>query len=178
MYIAVNSNGLIVAMSDTPIFMANTETFNVDIPHEHPILDDLGGWHYTDSVLHNDEAYLLEELRASKMIEFNMRCQETIEAGFDYEYEGTVYHFSLDTQAQQNFSDSYQLLKDRTIQDVAWTVKVNGEYSRLVIDFDMMQEISHLIFLHKTNNIAKFRDILMPIVNDATTQEELGEIVW
>ncbi|MNC82499.1 hypothetical protein D3C75_1360350 [compost metagenome] len=59
-----------------------------------------------------------------------------------------------------------------------WTVKKDGEYARIPITKDIMDELSIAILEHKSNNVSKYRDFLMVIVNSATTIEEINSITW
>jgi hypothetical protein len=59
-----------------------------------------------------------------------------------------------------------------------WTVRKNGEYTRIPINKAIMNELTIAILLHKDSNISKYRDFLMPLVNSATTVEEINAIKW
>lgn len=48
----------------------------------------------------------LEELKADKVIQIDSETSAAILAGFEYNIDGTSYHFSYDSFDQQNFSDT------------------------------------------------------------------------
>lgn len=177
-FISVNKESEVIGLSETPVFLDGADTFKIDLASDHAMLNDLTGWFYKDGILVFNEEVVLNTLKAQKVNYFRKVCQDVIENGFDHVIGGTTYHFSLDTEAQQNFSDSYQLLKDNVIEEVVWTVTVNGEYSRCVIDLPIMTELTKVIFAHKTQNIAKLRDFLQPLIMGCATVAELESIEW
>lgn len=121
---------------------------------------------------------ILDEAKRDKDIELNMACEQSILAGFNHTIDGVEYHFSYDSQAQQNFGDSRALLTEGVITQIPWTVKLNGEYARIIVTKEIMDGLTVTVLLHKTNNISKYRDILLPKVMNATTVEEVGAVVW
>ncbi len=48
----------------------------------------------------------LEEAKSLKVSQINSETSSSILAGFDYEIDGVIYHFSYDSFDQQNFSDT------------------------------------------------------------------------
>lgn len=52
------------------------------------------------------ELMTLEELKAAKTAQIDAETSAAIIAGFDYEVDGTTYHFSYDSFDQQNFVDT------------------------------------------------------------------------
>ena len=48
----------------------------------------------------------LEEVKAAKIAQIDAETSAAIIAGFDYEVDGTAYHFSYDAFDQQNFVDT------------------------------------------------------------------------
>ena len=48
----------------------------------------------------------LEEVKAAKIAQIDAETSSAIIAGFDYEVDGTAYHFSYDAFDQQNFVDT------------------------------------------------------------------------
>lgn len=178
-YLLVGLEGSILACSTHELEPAENQTVaKIDIGENHNLFEDFQDYKYINQELVYNSQKGLERAKNNKMEELQKKCQETIEAGFSYNYNDTEYWFSLDAEAQSNFISAYQIMRDGLITEVPWTVKVNNEYSRLIINVEMMKDISNLILLHKTNNIAKFRDILSPIVESATTIEEVESITW
>lgn len=120
-------------------------------------------------------------LRANKDAELNAKCNEAILAGFTHVINGVTYWFSYDMEAQGNFRDAKEILSDGILAEVPWTVRIgnkDGEYARVPINLAVMNELTIVIMMHKTEKISKYRDFLMPLVEGATTPEELEEIQW
>ena len=123
----------------------------------------------------------LEEAKKSKDEELNQACQAAILSGFMHEINGQAYWFSYDYEAQGNFRDGRDILKDGIVTEVPWTVRIggkNGEYTRIPITLEDMNELTLTIMNHKMNHIGKYRDFLMPLVDGAITVDEIEEITW
>lgn len=177
MYIIHDEDGNIKAISPTYISMEGCRTIDITIEETHPIF--MGEFYrVVDGNLVKDNNKKLVLAKEIKIDELRTKCQETILAGFTHEFNGVIYWFSLDYEAQQNFTSTYQLFKDGLVNEIPWTVRIDGVYSRLILNEQMMNDLAVSILYHKTNNIAKFRDILLPLVQDATTIQEVESIVW
>jgi hypothetical protein len=119
--------------------------------------------------------------KAKKDAELNKACQDAILAGFTHEINGVVYWFSYDYEAQGNFRDARDILKDNIVTEVPWTVRigsVDGEYTRIPVTLEIMNELTLKIMEHKMSNIGKYRDFLMPIVNAEQDVDEVRKITW
>jgi hypothetical protein len=126
-----------------------------------------------------DPLLLLEMAKESKRSELDEACNEAILGGFEHEINGTMYHFSYDTEAQMNFNDGAQVLNQGLVAELLWTVyNPSGAYERIVINKELMNEITNTIILHKQGMISKYRDELLPLVEAATTIEEIEAIKW
>lgn len=121
---------------------------------------------------------ILHVYKSNKDIELNVSCKESILSGFKHTIDGVEYHFSFDTEAQLNFQGARELLMNDEISEIMWTVRRDGEYTRIPINKSIMTELTVAILRHKESNIAKYRDFLMPLVQQATTVEEIDTIVW
>ncbi|MNF64999.1 hypothetical protein D3C84_467490 [compost metagenome] len=121
---------------------------------------------------------ILQEHRKLKDTELNKACEKSILSGFKHIINDIEYHFSYDIEAQINFGDAKIALNEGLKQEVMWTVKKDGEYTRLPITKDIMDGLSVAILDHKSNNVSKYRDFLMVIVNSATSIEEINSITW
>lgn len=120
----------------------------------------------------------LESYRKQKDLELNNACNVAISNGFKHIINGEEYHFSFDTEAQLNYQGSERLLSADMVQAIDFTVFKNGDYARIAIDKIEMQNLTMAILKHKVTNIAKYRDILLPLVQEATTKEEIENIQW
>lgn len=137
--------------------------------------------HMNDYKFGNGKLIRIENLDYYKKLkneELNEACKKAISDGFEYEIENEVYHFSLDIEAQLNFQGAIKLFDDGLIENMMWTVQKNGEYKRISISKKIMDELIVAIMDHKEKNISKYRDKLMPIVNNAKSIEEINAITW
>jgi ABC-type molybdenum transport system ATPase subunit/photorepair protein PhrA len=120
----------------------------------------------------------LAELKQTKLNELNQSCNDSILSGFDYTINGVEYHFSFDMESQFNFQGAVTLLDKDIVQEIEWTVMSNGNYERIMIDKSTMNELMLKILQHKDSNIKRFRNQLMPLVDDAQSKEQLDSIEW
>lgn len=126
-----------------------------------------------------DPLALLEMAKEAKRAELDEECNQAILNGFDHEVNGTLYHFSYDAEAQINFNDGSQVLNQGLIAELLWTVyNPSGQYERIVINKELMNAITNTIILHKQGMISRYRDELLPLVDAATTKEEIEAIKW
>lgn len=153
-----------------------------DIDDFHPFLmGNPSHYRLVDGVLMKDSEIELQRAKEEKDAELNAACNKAILAGFSYTIDDILYWFSYDMEAQGNFRDAKTILEDGLVEVVPWTVRVggiDGEYTRIPITLDIINAISIVIVQHKTNNIGRYRDILMPIVKSATTIEGVANVQW
>ena len=131
-----------------------------------------------DGKLIKDDSIVLERAKATKIKELSAACEQSIFDGFTHEVNGIPYHFSFDVEAQFNFHATQTLFNSGMIKDIMWTVKKDDEYTRIQIDKAIMDQLTLAILQHKNGNISKFRDFLEPLVQSATTIEEVNSIKW
>ena len=121
----------------------------------------------------------LDEAKERKNEELNIACQEAILSGFYHVIDGERYHFSFDMEAQLNFQGAERLFSMGVIDEVKWTVhREDGRYERITINKEIMDKLSLVILKHKNDNISKYRDVLLPMVEKAETVEEVESITW
>jgi hypothetical protein len=153
----------------------------IDIDPEDPRLMKLGMVKYVDGDLVEDLNSELELTKSLKDEELNRDCKAAILSGFEYAIDNVTYWFSYDMEAQGNFRDAREALKDGMVSEIPWTVRVGGEtgeYSRVMITLPIILDISIQAMYHKTAKIAKYRDVLMPMVKMATSSEEVESVKW
>lgn len=167
--------GIIYAWSSSPL---SEHDIMVDVDSESNFLLEPSKYKVVNNELVEDLSYLIQYVKEAKEKEFKANCDNAILSGFYHTIDGIEYHFSFDFEAQLNFQGSERLLSSGVVPSILWTVSVNGSYTRIPIDNTIMQELTLEILMHKTKNIGKFRDILMPKVYAATTLEELEAITW
>lgn len=123
----------------------------------------------------------LDTEKEKKNQELNSACNQAILEGFLHNINGVDYWFSFDTEAQLNFQGSKIVLDAGLIPVINWTVRIggkNGEYGRIPITKEIMSELTVAILIHKDSNISKYREQLLPLLNAATTIEEVNAITW
>lgn len=169
---------------------ARLDVLVIDVNHEEVPEDCKEGWgdrgffnpvynfDLNDWVENKPEEEILAFYKDMKDRELNKACQDSILAGFTHTIDGVEYFFSYDMQAQTNFGDSRALLNDGIITQVPWTVKQGEEYARITITKEIMDALTLTILMHKTANISKYRDVLLPLVNKATSLEEIQAVDW
>jgi YHS domain-containing protein len=122
---------------------------------------------------------ILEYKRQLKLSELNDACNNAILERFPFEIDGVTYYFSHDTEAQDNFERLDKAFeKGRTTSELWTAYDSNGNVVRLSFDIVSFEPlyIEHLKRI--TDNISRFRDILMPQVLNAATIEDVQSITW
>ena len=170
-YVQVNENNKVIACS----FMENPDDIEVEVEDG---VTDLLSYYLIDGKLVRDVGGILENEKNRKKEELNIACNEAILDGFVYEVNGEKYKFSFDTEAQFNFQGAERILSKGLVGDISWTVKKDDEYHRIKISKQTMDELMIVIFLHKDRNIRKYREMLIPMVENANTVEEVQSVTW
>ena len=165
----------ILSWNSAPV---SDNSIEVEVDPGHELVRNPLKFIYRDGELIEDLTYLLEEVKQAKLDELNAACQQAILDGFTHEIDGKLYHFSFDVEAQFNFHASQTLFANGVIEDIVWTAKLDGEYVRIIITKEIMDELTVAILRHKNGYISKYRDFLAPLVQDATTIEEVNSIQW
>jgi hypothetical protein len=154
----------------------------VEVAEDHPIFSvPFAYFRYVDGQIIKDSDLELTRARQKKDRELNKACMDAILEGFTHEIDGVTYWFSYDTEAQGNFRDAKDMLGDGVVESFPWTVRVGGKYgpyARIPITLAQMKVLAIVIMQHKVNNIGKYRDTLLPIVNSATEVSEVEAVTW
>lgn len=178
---------------DTVLFDVDKEYYNEDgstytlpLPEDYregwkqdrqlhkPVYDfELGDWKETET-----DDNLLVFAKKIRDAELNISCKAEIEAGFDLAVNGTVYHFSYDTEAQLNYQDSYQLLQDGDITEETLYPRLNGDKVELTVDKQTMKDILKAGSQHKRDVLKKYRQTLAKEIRDAKTVDAVKAIQW
>lgn len=176
-YLDLDDDGIVKSWGSTES-PGSTPT---DLDINNPLLARIGSIRYVDGKLIKDDDRRLEDAKVEKNLELNAKCKAAILEGFTHTIDDVTYWFSYDMEAQGNFRDAKEVLKDGLVDVMPWTVRkggIDGEYNRLIVDLDLINELSIVIMHHKTGLISKYRDFLMPLVNECKTIEELESIQW
>lgn len=176
MYIVLDSTNRVVATGSTPISMDNCETF--EIPDNQEIMNNPSVFILKGNEIVKDEVYLLEILKKEKGQELNNACSNAIMSGFNHIIDGVEYHFFYDAEAQINLQDMFNMLNTGLKNDAKITVMKNGENIRLEITKGTLSGLMVASFEHKERHLSKYRDELVPLIEQATTLEEIQSITW
>lgn len=123
-------------------------------------------------------AELLRLAKERKGNELGESCEKEIISGFDYERDGVIYHFSYDLEAQGNFRDARDAFRDGLILEIEWTVYVDGEYKRILLNEEDLNNLRLVALEHKDSRIKRYRNELLPLLEGATTVEDIEAIKW
>lgn len=178
-YVLAEEDGTVIGWGD---IRSMDDEIEIEIEENHPFLDDIPfSYKLIDGKIVKDKDLVLDLERKLKDEELNQACKEAILAGFKHNINGVNYWFSYDMEAQINFRDAKEVLSDGLVDEIMWTVRkggIDGNYTRIPITLEIMQELTLTIMNHKNEKISKYRDFLMPLVNGATTIEEIQSIKW
>lgn len=121
----------------------------------------------------------LNSLRKQKLRELSVMCTAVIMGRFKVTLDAVDYWFSNDLEAQLNFDKMDRAFDKGRVTYLPWTAYLaDGSVTRVIVDpvkFEMIYE-AHLN--HIQNNISKYRDLLMPMVAEAETSEEIDALHW
>ncbi|EIT85899.1 hypothetical protein A374_08689 [Fictibacillus macauensis ZFHKF-1] len=180
----VRENGRIGGWSSTP----QETTIPYDMPADDLFLrTDPYNYKMEDGKLVFDYEFYLQNEKEAKDREINDACNAEITAGFNHTINGVEYHFAFDMDAQFNFQAAERLLSKGLKKSIMWTVQIVssgtgalglGNYTRIPITLSIMDDLLVVIADHKEEKIAKYRDVLYPILQAATTVEEVRAITW
>lgn len=177
LYIVCNEENRIVGSGTTPLG-EDSILIEINDANLNNFFENQNLYKYVNGQLEKDTAIEMDNARKTKEAELSQACNFSISNGFDFKINNILYHFSFDTEAQLNFQGAERLLNGGVVESVMWTVHLGDGYARIPITKETMDQLTIAILLHKEQNIAKFRDVLMPLVEAATTVEEVQSICW
>ncbi|MEX3625183.1 DUF4376 domain-containing protein [Viridibacillus arvi] len=175
-YVLLDSDNRLKASATTPIdedgvIVVDVEDYDVFITPSMFI--------YENGQLIKDEQYELNMTKKEKDEELNNACYEAISNGFKLEVNGILYHFSFDVEAQFNYQGAERLLSRGIVESIDFTVfNPNGGYERIPVDSKLMDVLTLAILRHKDSNVKRYREVLLPIVQEAKTVEEVKAVTW
>ena len=178
-YVDLREGDIIEAWGTSPL---NGNSTSVEIEEGHPFLDDIPNKYYLKDgkIEKSPKAQEVEMsfLRNAKKEQLSNECNQDILNGFDYIIDDKKYHFSYDRESQANFQERWQLFQNNMIESMNITAHKNGEDVRLEVDKDLFSDIYMQSVMIKENKIKKLREDLYPLVDKATSQEDLNNISW
>lgn len=120
-----------------------------------------------------------DRTKNDKIQELNADCNRAILGKFLCDVNGVTYYFSNDMEAQANFEKCDRAFEKGRLTEVVWTVyTLEGEVARIIMTYSDFENVYIKHLEHIQNNISRFRDFLMPLVEGATSEEEIKSIQW
>lgn len=121
-----------------------------------------------------------EELKNNKKEELSTACGECILEGFKAKVNGTEYRFSYDKEAQANLAERWQLFQNNMIDSITITAHAitDDSFKRITVDFKQFANIYLASVKHKEDCISRLHDLLIPMVDNAVTVEQVNDIHW
>jgi hypothetical protein len=126
-----------------------------------------------------DPTFGLEQYKQFKLDELARKCENAIVGRFSSTVNNFVFQFSNDMEAQNNFKDGIWALENGKVASIPWTAyDSTGKVVRISLDLNQLSDINVNRLMHQQTNVSKLRDVLQPIVEAATTKEDVEAIVW
>jgi hypothetical protein len=136
-----------------------------------PTMEQINQWNEEDR---------LESVVEQKKNELSQLCTQEINNGFTYTIDGIEYRFSYDSDAQSNFREARDAIKDGLISEVKWTAyrTDTGERVRILLNGKQLQEMRVIQLEQKDSIIEKYNNILLNQLYVAKTSSEAEAIGW
>jgi hypothetical protein len=176
-YILLGENNVVRGWADRRSMESEIE---VEIDESDPFFSAIPNIHvYQDGKIIADSSLKLERLKTSKLNELNEACNRAILGRFSYEINGESFLFSNDLEAQSNFDKADRAFDKQMMSTIPWTAYNSlGDVVRLDFTAETFPPLYMAHLNHIQGNISRFRDELMPLVESATTIEEVENINW
>jgi hypothetical protein len=136
------------------------------------------GTELTSEEINEVRGETIEQLKERKIKELDQACNEAILGRFPATVGEIDYDFSFDAEAQANFTGTLVLFTNETISEVEWSAYLGGEKVRITLTKEQLTSVAMTAFAHKDSLIKRFNNDLLPLVQLATTKEELDVIEW
>lgn len=121
----------------------------------------------------------LDQIKQAKIAQLDAACNEAILGSFNSTVNSVQYSFSNDGEAQKNFDKCARAFDKGYISSIPWTAyDASDSVTRITLDAAAFEPLYMDHLSHIQSNIAKYRDILQPQVEAATTKEEIDAIQW
>lgn len=153
----------------------------ISLPEDHEILQGkIGNWKYQNGKLFKDASKALNELKQVKKDELSNTCTDIILKGFKTMIDNKEYWLSYDKEAQTNLTERWQLFQNSMITDITITVHstIDDSHKRLTVNKDQYEKIYMDSVKHKEDCISRLHDVLIPMVDNAVTIEQVKNINW
>lgn len=131
-----------------------------------------------DWVEGKSEDDILNDAKKAKFNELSETCQKEILGYFEATVDSVAFSFSFDNEAQLNFTGTLALFIEGLINEVEWTVYREGVVERITLNKEQFLSVIAEGFKHKNSKIARLRNELQPLIDQAATLEEIENISW
>jgi hypothetical protein len=119
----------------------------------------------------------LDDIKQKKIDELDNACSDAILANFTATINGVDYEFANDMKAQSRFNGTGILFINNLITEVPWTAYQNGIRTRITLTKDDFNTISLAALKHQNDNITKYSNLYVQVMN-ATLTSEINQIKW
>lgn len=151
----------------------------VDLPEDHDFFKNRFAYKYENGELIFVEENVVVIEKENKIKELSFECQKTIVGRFIADVNGVPYQFSNDVEAQINFDKLLGAFDRGMVTEIPWTAyDMEGNVVRVVLNQTAFQVVYMAHLNHIQSNIAKFRDVLQPQVEQSTDITQLKNISW
>ncbi len=176
-YVLVDTEGNIQGWGSTRSMDSEVE---IEITDNHEFLyGNPRMYVYQNGEIIKNDSKIFQEIKDKKIEKLNRMCNETILGRFSFDINGESFLFSNDLEAQSNFDKCDRAFEKGFMTTIAWTAYNSaGEVVRLDFTAENFPPLYMAHLNHIQGNISRFRDELMPLVEQATTVEEVENINW
>lgn len=177
-YVEVNKDGEIGQWSTNKMSPSYIE---VEIDDSHLFLKNTGEiFRYVNGEILKTNRGIEQNkyLKEAKKELLGYECGVRIKEKFPCFVKMKTYLFSYDQEAQINLQDTMRLFDNNMIQDIMWTAEVDGEKVRIRLNKEEFTLIYNESVKQKLDKISHFRDVLVPLIDAAETEEEINAVEW
>lgn len=183
-YVSVGKDGFIDGWGKAEygtITLDPKDSKPVELNDDHEFFNgDIGAYKLVGKELVKDNSQQLLQTKEAKKAELSLACGECILAGFKAKINGTEYRFSYDKEAQANLAERWQLFQNNMIDSITITAHAitDDSFKRISVDFKQFATIYLASVKHKEDCISRLHDLLIPMVGNAVTVEQVNDIHW
>lgn len=154
------------------------ESYLVSIPEDE--VTNASQYRLVNKELVKDTTSALLVAKVAKKESLSKACTESILGRFNAKIRKKDYSFSYDKEAQQNLSERWQLFQNNMVESLVLTARdiLTGEAIRLKVNKEEFALIYLSSVKHKEDNISRYHDLLLPLVEKAVSLKQIADIHW
>lgn len=132
-----------------------------------------------DGELLYDESNALLEVKNNKILELQNESQKRNSDGFDILLDGEKYIFRNTNSNKSFLQKVYEMCNSNLIKESSIKL-VNDKGNEIVknVNIANINELWLLSYLHEEDLNKHFREVLMPLIENANTIKEVLDITW